>query len=124
MGRRDIRSFGAQNRQLQRFVDASWRLRMARRRAFSLQNGFTSFLRFLYPLAGATILIVSGPSVYTGAISVGTVLTLRLLTEQATAPLSLLATVYVKALDVRVSWQRLREPFHVPILPGAPRGLP
>lgn len=115
--RHDIRSFGAREKQTEKFIAAAWRLRGRRRRATALANGFSVMIDSLGHVAAALVLYRSGNLVLAGSISVGSALTLRLLATEATQPLTTLGRVYGEFLNVRVSWNRLKEPYDVPVLP-------
>jgi ATP-binding cassette subfamily B protein len=117
-GRNDIRAFGALARATSRFRDQAGRLRRARRHATLLQNGFSSILGNLSHVIAAFVLYRAGGLVLAGAASVGSALTVRLLTSSGTQPLSGLTSTYAELLKNRVSWQRLQEPFDVPIHPA------
>jgi ATP-binding cassette subfamily B protein len=118
-GRSDIRAFGALDRQEERFRELARSLKVARRRAALVQNGFGSVVGDLHHIIAALVLYRAGGLVLAGTVSVGSALTVRLLTSQGTAPLATLGREFGEVLKIRVSWQRLAQPFDVPILPVA-----
>lgn len=115
--RHEIRGFGATARQTRRFTEACWELRRARRWANTVANAYGEVLQLLGQVTAAVVLLQGGNLVLAGTLSIGSALTLRLMAQSATQPLAQMAAFYVQFLDVRVSWRRLREPFHEPILP-------
>jgi ATP-binding cassette, subfamily B, bacterial len=112
-----IRGYGAVPRQTRRFVERSLELRKARRWVAGVNALFSDLMQFASLTASALVLYRSGDLVLAGSISVGSAITLRLVAQTATQPLSSLSRFYTELLEVRVSWRRLQEPFRVPILP-------
>jgi ATP-binding cassette subfamily B protein len=116
-GRSEIRKLGAEELQLQKFVSASWQRRRARWWSMTVSNGYGSILQFIGTAGAAFVLFRAGNLVLAGTLSIGTALTLRLLSTAATQPLAEVGSEYRDYLDVRVSWRRLQQPFEAPILP-------
>ena len=115
--RDEIHRFGAQDRQRNRFTAQSLELRRSRRWVSVVTAAFADTMQFFSQVAAAVVLYRSGQLVLAGTISIGSALTLRLLATTATQPMSTLSRLYTNFLEVRVSWQRLQEPFDVPVLP-------
>ncbi|MBW3667831.1 MAG: ABC transporter ATP-binding protein/permease [Actinobacteria bacterium] len=116
-GRHEIRGFGASARQMRRFTRACWELRTARRWATGVANLYTELVNLIGQTMAVVVLFRSGNLVLAGSLSVGTALALQLMAKSATQPLPIMASSYAEALDARVSWRRLRQPFSEPILP-------
>lgn len=112
-----IRNYDAVDRQADRFVARSFALRQARRRVEVINASFSDIAQFASQILAALVLYRSGNLVFAGSISVGSVITLRLVATTAATPLSSLSRFYSQFLQVQVSWRRLQEPFGVPILP-------
>ena len=115
--RHEIRSLGAQPTQTRRFVAASWQLRRARWWSQLVNTGYAAVIQFLSLFTGVLVLWRAGSDVFAGTLAVGTALSLQLLATAATQQIQYVITFYGQLLQSRVSWARLREPFHVPILP-------
>jgi ATP-binding cassette, subfamily B, bacterial len=117
-GARDaIRGYGAASRQTERFVDRSWKLRTSRRKAELINAVFSDIAQFSSQAMAALVLYRAGDLRLAGALSVGSVLTLRLAATTASQPISTLSRLYTFFIEARVSWNRLKEPFHVEVLP-------
>jgi ATP-binding cassette subfamily B protein len=112
-----IRGYGAADRQTARFVEQSRTLRSARKRVVIVNGVFSELAQFASAVASAFVLYRAGLLHIAGGLGLGSVLTLRLVLTTATQPLSALSRMYNEVLEIRVSWRRLQEPFHVPILP-------
>jgi ATP-binding cassette subfamily B protein len=112
-----IRGYGAVDRQIARFDEAAHRLRRARGRLAIVTTAFGDVAQWLGQVAAALVLWRSGNLVLAGSISVGSAIMLRLLAQTSTMPISLLGRYFQEFLQVRVAWQRLAQPFEVPILP-------
>src|SRR5690606_26044321 len=76
-----------------------------------------ALLQFTGQTISALVLYQSGNLVLAGSLSVGTALTLQLLAQNAAQPLSSFGSLYIALQRTKVSWTRLSEPFHVPVLP-------
>lgn len=113
-----IISLGAQDLQLRKFVAASWHRRRARWWATTVANTYSSLIQFVGTVGATFVLYRAGNLVIAASLSIGAALSLRLLSTAATSPLALIGAQYRELLDVRVSWQRLRQPFEVDILPA------
>ncbi|MEY2425081.1 MAG: ATP-binding cassette, subfamily bacterial [Actinomycetota bacterium] len=111
-----IRGYGAVPRQTARFVVRSTELRGARRWVAFIETSFGDTVQFTSQVLAALVLYRAGNLALAGAISVGTVLTLRAVAQTATTPLSALSRFYTEFLQVRESWRRLQQPFLVPML--------
>jgi ATP-binding cassette subfamily B protein len=117
-GARDaIRGYGAVPRQTERFIDQSRDLRRARRRAEIINAFFSDIMQLSSAVMAALVLYRAGNLALAGTISVGTALSLRQVAQTSTQPLGALSFMYNQFLEMRVSWQRLRQPFDVPVLP-------
>lgn len=112
-----IRGYGAAGRQTARFVEQSRTLRSARKRVVIVNGVFSELAQFASAIAAALVLYRAGTLYIAGGLGLGAVLTLRLVLTTATQPLSALSRMYNEVLEIRVSWRRLQEPFHIPILP-------
>ena len=124
-GRLDIRAFGARPRQETQFAELSTTLKLRRRAATIQQALMGAIIGQLGQILGAVVLFTAGGVVLAGGISLGTALTVRLLAASAAGGILFLSTVYTQLLDVRVSWDRLKQPFYVPVLPAMnPMALP
>jgi ATP-binding cassette subfamily B protein len=69
-------------------------------------------------VGGGIVLAAAGDLALAGTISVGTALTVQLLSQRAITPLGAVAPMFQQGLDTRVSFRRLRQPFGVPVLPA------
>ena len=124
-GRTEIRNLGAHELQLRKFVAASWQRRRARWWSMTVANAYSAIIQFIGTAGAAFVLYRAGNLVIAASLSIGAALSLRLLSTAATQPLSQIGAEYRDFLDVRVSWQRLRQPFDVDILPvEAPNAEP
>lgn len=115
--RTEIRNLGAERVQTRKFVEASWDRRSARLYSATVANAYAAIMQYAALITATLVLWRAGGSVLSGAISIGTALTLRLLATTATQPLQTMGQAYNQFLKARVSWQRLHEPFEVPVLP-------
>lgn len=125
--RHDIRSFGATEKQMTKFERAALGLRSQRRRTTAIANGFNVLLGEVGSLVAILVMYFGGLEVLSGAVSVGSVLTLRLLSSQMAQPLQSLGRYYSQLIEVRVSFNRLKQPWDVEILPASDptaRGCP
>jgi ABC-type multidrug transport system fused ATPase/permease subunit len=87
-GRREIRSYGAVDHRAERFRDACWELRRARRWAKIVEGAYGSILQFGSAALPAIVLYRTGDLVLAGSLSVGAALAVRLLSSTATVPLT------------------------------------
>ena len=117
VARHEIRNVGATAIQTQKFVKASWQRRRARWWSAMVFNAHAAILGFIGNMTAALVLYSAGNAVIALELSIGTALTVQLLATAAAQPIQLLGPLYSAALDVRVSWQRLREPFNESVLP-------
>lgn len=116
-GRREVSGLGARTRRTTRFLTLSWRLRAARRRATIINTAFATLFEFIGSVGGLLVLYTAGGLVLSGQLSVGTALTLSIVTTSATGMLFYVGGAYGEFLTARVSWKRLAEPYDVPVLP-------
>ena len=68
-------------------------------------------------LAAATIYLRAGNLALVGALTVGTVVSLRLYLDSALRPIRLLGRLWQQYVQARVSFRQLALPFAVPVLP-------
>jgi ATP-binding cassette subfamily B protein len=115
--RREVSGLGARTRRATRFLALSWRLRAARRRATFINTVFASLFECIGNFGGLLVLFTAGGFVLSGDLSVGTALTLSIVTQTATGLLLYVGGAYGEFLTARVSWRRLAEPYDVPVLP-------
>ena len=115
--RHEIRHLGAHAIQTQKFVEAAWERRRARWWSTTIQNMHSAMVTFLAVTMSALLLWKTGSEVLSLSLSIGTALSVQVLSNTATLPLRTLGNFYNQFLDVRVSWGRLKFPFNEPILP-------
>jgi ATP-binding cassette subfamily B protein len=115
--RHEIRHLGAHAIQTQKYVEACWDRRRSRWWATTVQNAHSVTVTFLATLMSALLLWQTGQGVLEQSLTIGTALAVQVLSNTATLPLRSLGQLYNQLLDVRVSWRRLKEPFHEPIVP-------
>jgi ATP-binding cassette subfamily B protein len=112
-----IRGYGAAERQTERFLSRSMVLRNARRWSEFVNAVFSDVAQFASQAMAALVLYQAGEQHFKGAITVGSVLTLRLAAQKSSEPIAALSRLYTFLLEARVSWWRLQDPFKVPVLP-------
>ena len=117
--RHEIRQLGAHAIQTQKFVEASWERRRARWWAATVFNAHGAFVIFVGYVTTALVLWKAGTLVWGLSLTVGAALSVQLLANAATPTLLAIGPIYNMAVDVRVSWYRLGQPFDEPILPEA-----
>ncbi len=115
--RHEIRHLGAHAIQTQKYVEACWDRRRSRWWATTVQNAHANTVTFLATMMSALLLWQTGQGVLEQSLTIGTALAVQVLSNTATLPLRSLGQLYNQFLDVRVSWRRLKEPFHEPIVP-------
>jgi ATP-binding cassette subfamily B protein len=90
---------------------------MARRRAETVSNTYLALINLVLAVAGAAIYWRAGSLALAGALTLGTVVTLRLYIENVLQPVRTLGRLWPEYLQARVSFRQLAAPFEVPILP-------
>lgn len=115
--RREIRFFGAMDKRIRQFADATWELRRSQRHSLTLVNAFGAVLLLAGHAVSAIVLYNAGQTVLAQTLTVGTAITLSLLAQNATQPLSALGQLYLQYQRAAVSWRRLLEPYDEPVLP-------
>jgi ATP-binding cassette, subfamily B, bacterial len=116
--RHEIRHLGAHAIQTQKYVEACWDRRRSRWWATTVQNLHSVTVTFLATMMSALLLWQTGLSVLAQTLTIGTALAIQVLSNTATLPLRSLGQLYNQFLDVRVGWQRLKQPFQEPIVPA------
>ena len=116
-GRYVISAFGAERRARLDFETAALELRRARRWAAVVTNGYLAIVSLLLTLGIAAIYRRAGGLALAGALSVGTVVSLRFYLETAFYPIRYLGRVVQDYVKARVSMRQLAQPFGIPILP-------
>ena len=117
-GRYVIKAFGAERRARLDFEHAALSLRTARRWAETVANTYISLIQLMLALAAAAIYWRAGSLALAGAITVGTVLSLRLYLDHALRPIRLLGRLWQDYVQARVSFRQLGQPFAVPLFPA------
>jgi ATP-binding cassette, subfamily B, bacterial len=124
-GRYVIKAFGADRRARLDFETTARSLRGARKWAATVSNSYVSLIQLMLALAAAAIYARAGHLALAGALTVGTVVSLRLYLDSALRPIRLLGRLWQDYVQARVSLRQLGEPFAVPILPDvAPDAVP
>jgi ATP-binding cassette subfamily B protein len=116
-GRYVIKAFGAERRARIDFETDARELRTARRRAETVSNTYLALINLVLAVAGAAIYWRAGSLALAGALTLGTVVTLRLYVENVLQPVRTLGRLWPEYLQARVSLRQLATPFEVPILP-------
>ncbi|MDQ3107380.1 MAG: ABC transporter ATP-binding protein/permease [Actinomycetota bacterium] len=116
-GRYVIKAFGAERRAALDFESTARQLRTARRRAATVSNGYVASIQFVLALGAAMIFWRAGSLSLAGALSVGTVISLRLYLDSALRPIRLLGRLWQEYVQARVSLRQLGQPFATPVLP-------
>ena len=116
-GRYVISGFGAERRARVDFGTAARRLRSAQRWSAIVVRGYTELIQFFTALATVLVYFRAGNLVLSGAITTGTMLTLRLYINEALGPIPRLGRVWQEWVRTRVSLRQLSTPFQTPILP-------
>jgi len=122
--RHEIRHLGALGLQLRRFVHACWERRRARWWVAVVASAYTSVIDATGQVLSLLVLWRAGEEVFAGRLSTGSALTVQLLAVGGTLPLGTIGGLYARLLEVRVSWDRVREPFRVRVLPVVAEGAP
>ncbi|MEA3056910.1 MAG: ATP-binding cassette, subfamily bacterial, partial [Actinomycetota bacterium] len=110
-GRYVIASFDARDATKERFAEAAWDLRAARRRSVLISNSHGEVIAMLVGLAMAGVLAVAGKLTVDGTMSVGAAVTLELYLVIALSPIPQLSDVLQQYLAARASLRTLGEPF-------------
>jgi len=116
-GRYVIKAFGAERRAALDFETDARALRQARKRAATVSNSYIAVIQLMLALAAATIYLRAGNLALAGALTVGTVVSLRLYLDSALRPIRLLGRLWQQYVQARVSFRQLAQPFAVPVLP-------
>ncbi len=116
-GRYVIQAFGAEGEARSEFDEKAWSLRQARRWAATVSNVYIVIIQLALALGAAAVYGRAGGLVLAGAMTVGTVISLRLYLDSALRPIRLLGRLWQEYVQARVSGRQLAEPFSVPILP-------
>lgn len=123
-GRYVIKAFGAERRAALDFETDAQALRTARKRAATVSNSYIAVIQLLLALAAATIYWRAGNLALVGALTVGTVVSLRLYLDSALRPIRLLGRLWQQYVQARVSFRQLALPFAVPVVPAeAPEAM-
>lgn len=117
-GRYVIKAFGAERRALLDFETSARGLRSARRWAATVSNSYVAVIQLMLALAAAAIYWRAGSLALAGAVTVGTVVSLRLYLDSALRPIRLLGRLWQEYVQSRVSFRQLAQPFAVPVLPA------
>jgi ATP-binding cassette subfamily B protein len=119
-GRYVIKSFGAERQARQDYGAAARRYRRAQRRSENVGAVYSEVIDLVGKLASAAVFWRAGHLALAGAISVGTVLQLRLFLTEALRPLTSsaqLTRIFYDTLRARVSFAQIGSMWDVPILP-------
>jgi ATP-binding cassette subfamily B protein len=116
-GRYVIKAFGAERRARIDFETDARQLRTARRWAATVSNSYLAVIQLLLALAAAAIYWRAGSLALAGALTVGTVVSLRLYLDSVLQPIRFLGRLWQEYVQARVSLRQLATPFDVPILP-------
>ncbi|MDX6411700.1 MAG: ATP-binding cassette, subfamily bacterial, partial [Gaiellaceae bacterium] len=116
-GRAELRSCGGVAKADRQFMEQARALRQSRRFATSVSNVYTEGVQFLTNVGSVLVLLQAGNAVLAGSLAVGSALSARLITNETLQPLPMLSTLYERMLNLRVSWQQLKQPFESPVLP-------
>lgn len=116
-GRYVIRAFGAEDQAAADFDEAARALRSARRRAATVSNVYIAAIQLALTLAAAAVYWRAGSLALAGAITVGTVVSLRLYLDSVLRPIRLLGRLWQEYVQARVSIGQLGHPFSLPVLP-------
>ena len=116
-GRYVIKAFGAERRAAIDFELSAIGLRGARRWAATVSNGYIALVQFVLAVGAAVVYWRAGSLALAGAITVGTVISLRLYLDSALRPIRLLGRLWQEYVKSRVSLRQLGQPFQTPVLP-------
>jgi ATP-binding cassette subfamily B protein len=119
-GRYVIAAFDARDQTKERFAEAAWDLRLARRRSVLISNTHGEVIAMFVGLAMAAVLATAGRLTVDGSLSVGAAVTLELYLVIALAPIPQLSDVLQSYLAARASFRTLGEPFRAEIVPPEP----
>lgn len=117
-GRYVIKGFGADRRAVADFEEAALELRRARRWEATVSNTYVALIQLVLAVGAAVIYWRAGSLALAGAITVGTVISLRLYLDSALRPIRLLGRLWQEYVKSRVSLRQLGQPFETPVLPA------
>jgi ATP-binding cassette subfamily B protein len=117
-GRYVIKAFGAERRAALDFELTGVELRHARKWAATVSNGYVALIQLALALAAAAVYWRAGSLALAGAITVGTVFSVRLYLDSALRPIRLLGRLWQEYVKARVSLRQLGQPFETPVLPA------
>ena len=117
-GRYVIKAFGAEPRAADDFEQVALGLRRARRRAATVSNGYVALIQVVLAVGAAMVYWRAGSLALAGALTVGTVISLRLYLDSALRPIRLLGRLWQEYVKARVSLRQLGQPFGSPVLPA------
>jgi ATP-binding cassette subfamily B protein len=122
-GRYEIKAFGAERRARAEFGALARIHREAQKRAETVGNVFSESLELLRNLATAAVLLIAGNLALRGALTLGTVLTIRLyLREAIDRPIPALAKTWREWMRTRIALRQLNSLFDHPVLPVSAPG--
>ncbi len=116
-GRYVIKAFGAERRAAIDFELTGVQLRHARKWAATVSNGYVALIQLALALGAAAVYWRAGSLALAGAITVGTVFSVRLYLDSALRPIRLLGRLWQEYVKARVSLRQLGQPFETPVLP-------
>ena len=116
-GRYVIKAFGAERRARLDFESSTQALRRARRWAATVTNSYAALVQVMLTLVIAATFWRAGHLALAGAITVGTVFSVRLYLDSALRPIRQLGRLWQQYVQARVSLRQLAQPFAVPVLP-------
>ena len=116
-GRYVIKAFGAERRARLDFESSTQSLRAARKWTATVTNTYASLVQLMLALVIAATFWRAGHLALAGAITVGTVFSVRLYLDSALRPIRQLGRLWQQYVQARVSLRQLAQPFAVPILP-------
>ncbi len=123
-GRYVISGFGAERRARVDFGTAARTYRRARRWSYVVSYGYIEAMQFATALATALVYLRAGNLALSGAITAGTMLTMRLYINEALGPIPRLGRVWQDWVKTRVAMRQLSLPFETPVLPQVDPAAP
>lgn len=124
-GRYVIHGFGAQRQARNEFGATARSYRLKQRRAENLGAVYSELLDLTGKLASAVVYWRGGSLVLSGALSLGTLFTLRLFLSEALRPIPQMTRSFYDVIRARVSFRQLGSMWDAPILPvQAPDAVP
>ncbi len=117
-GRYVVKSYGAEQKVLLEYFDASYEVKRARRQTAVLRNIFQELVQLSSALAIIMVYDRAGNLVITGALTYGSLFALERYLDGVIRPIPQLGNLWQRYLAARVSFKKLRHPFDAPVLPA------